>query len=70
MRAGSVSVVDLALILGEVVEEWDELSRYFVDSRVGVAEGTATHESVEAELIYDRMLRGRFAFVRMILDLS
>ena len=65
-----MSVVNLALILGEVVDEWDELIRYFVDSRVGVAEGTATHESVETELSHDRMLRGRFAFVRMILDLG
>ena len=70
MRCGSLEIAELCQVVGEIVDEWDELIRYFVDSRVGVVDGTATHECVETEFSHDRMLRGRFAFVRMVLKLG
>ena len=69
MRKDRLTVVDWRDVLKEVVTKWDDLVLYLMDSRAGIAPGGESTRSVENEICYDQLLRGRVGFMAEVFQL-
>ena len=59
---------DWCNVLHEIVEKWDDLVVYLVESRSGIATTGETVRSVESEICGDQLLRARFGFMAELFD--
>ena len=70
VRGAPLTLVLANRVLKELLSCWNDLVGYFVSSREGAEEGTLTFQSVEREVVDDRMLRGRLGVCSFLLELS
>ena len=61
---------ELAAIFLEVVDHWNDLLSFLVESREGIDLTTSSGSSVEVDLAGDRILRARFALMSTVMKIS
>ena len=61
---------ELAAIFLEVVDHWNDLLAFLVESREGIDLTTYSGSSVEVDLAGDRTLRARFALMSTVMKIS
>lgn len=70
VRGAVLTLSLLHRVLKELLVCWSDLVSYFVSSREGAEEGTLTFQSIEREIVNDRMLRGRLGVCSFLVELG